>query len=117
MAVRVQAALGDWVGTGEAVGDPVGDELGGGVGEGDAFGGPSTTLPPGWGEGRFPTGGLGVVAGMSVWPSFLHAAVFRKRRGPIAATMASARRRRIFMESSEFKPWALSDQWMNIASP
>ena len=97
MAVRVQDALGGWVGAGEALGDPVGDEVGGGVDEGDGFGNPTTTLPPGWGEGRFPTGGLGLVAGMSVWPSFLHVAVFRRRRAPIAATLASARRRKVLI--------------------
>ena len=71
MAVRVQdPEVGDWVATGDAVGDPAGDDVGGGVGVGDWFGSPITTVPPGWGEGRFPTGGLGLVAGTSTWLSF-----------------------------------------------
>ena len=56
---------------GVAAGDDPGEELGCGGGVG--FGFPTTTVPPGCGEGRFPTGGLGFVAGTSTWSSFLQA--------------------------------------------
>jgi hypothetical protein len=67
MAGREQEdVFGDWgVVVGEACGEAPGEELGAGAGVGVAFGFPITTVPPGWGEGSVPTGGLGLVAGTS----------------------------------------------------
>lgn len=102
MGLSVQVpALGDRVGVGDAVGDPVGDpvgdEVGDDVGVGEGFGSPTTTLPPGWGEGRFPIGGLGLVAGASGWPSFWQAIVARSRREKVAAALAGARWGRVLI--------------------
>lgn len=76
--------------TGEGLGDEVPGGVAVGLTEGDGFGVPMVTDPRGWGEGRVPTAGLGLVVGTSTCPSFLHAGAIAR-----SAKAATARDRAI----------------------
>jgi hypothetical protein len=88
------------VGLGEAPGEAAGVAVGLGV-----PGPPMTTVPLGTAEGSGPTGGLGLVAGTSTWPSFLQAAPrARRRRRPNTTARPAAERWTMFITFMEFMP-------------
>jgi hypothetical protein len=94
--------VGVLVGLGDVPGDAAGVAVGVGVG---VLGTPMVTVPLGAAEGSGATGGLGLVAGTSTWPSFLHAApAARTVRRPNTTARPAAEQWTMFISFMEFMP-------------